>query len=152
MLILKRNTGLIKLRVYVKDAIEINKIFNIVMNKPISNITDDYALHYEAVIRNAYNCERNGVESANADEYRKLLESYWSLMQCVDNENLTSIKVAKKQFDEKCRTISSTLQEAIGKFEENKDGFEAIRKLLPQTTIHGINIVIDRILEITRIA
>lgn len=117
----------------------------------MSNITDDYALHYEAVIRKAFDCGRYGANgTADADKYRKLLGAYLSLMQSIDNDNESAIKTKKKEFYEECRTISINLQTAVDKLEEKNGSFSGIKSLLPQTTIHGINIVIDRILDKTR--
>ena len=117
----------------------------------MSNITDDYALHYEAVIREAFDCERYGANGiADADKYRKLLGAYLSLMQSIDNDNESAIKTKKKEFYEECRTISKKKKKAVDKLEEKNGSFSGIKSLLPQTTIHGINIVIDRILDKTR--
>jgi hypothetical protein len=114
----------------------------------MTNITDDYAIHYEAVIRKAYNCERNGTEAANADIYRHLLKSYVNMISSIEkNKSKNDIIDAKNKFDEKCKLISDNLSKAISELYYTYNSLGKVGDMLPQNSIHGINIVIDEILS-----
>ena len=107
----------------------------------MTNITDDYAIHYEAVICKAYNCERNGTEVANADIYRHLLESYVNMISSIEkNKSKNDIIDAKNKFDEKCKLISDNLSKAISELYYTYNSLGKVGDMLPQNSIHGINI------------
>lgn len=107
--------------------------------------TDDYALAYESIIRKAYNCKRGEIPGADASNYRELLTLYWNLMESIDHDKY-KVKVAKEKFDKQCESISGYLKDAVDKFIVKYPNISIGRDVLPQTTIHGINIAIDKIL------
>lgn len=96
---------------------------------------DDYAMRYEIIIRKAYNCERYGCKSADADIYRKLLADYLTM---INSKNLDFEK-NRELFQKQCQMVSNYLTEAAQKLK--------IYNLQEQNTIHGINVLIDNILQ-----
>lgn len=139
-----------KLSKHFCDAAFLNKqiVEEYITNNFMSNITDDYALKYEAIIRRAYCREQAGTDHTDADTYRHLLECYASLMEAIDRS--TNIKNTKAAFDQQCLAICANIKNAVEKFGESNANILIINKLLPQTTIHGINIILDKVDELTR--
>lgn len=110
--------------------------------------SDDYALYYELIICRAYNCNRYGVNAADADIYRHLLESYWHFKDSVDKGY--GIEDAKCKYNENCKQISDNLYDAISKLNNGSNFYSEIIATFPQTTVDDINSVIDRIIEKNR--
>lgn len=137
-----------KINKHFCDVAFLNKqiVEKYITNNYMSNITDDYALKYEAIIKKAYKCNRYQVQEADADIYRHLLENYEKMMNCIDTG--IGINDAKKQFDQQCLIVCGNIKRALEELNKTLPNIVIINQLLPQVTIHGINIVIDKIDQI----
>lgn len=123
-----------------------------------------YADYYEEIITESYDygyippfdmrtytinafCELGPSDGQN---YTRLSELYWGIMDCIDKGFMDLAKEVKSDFDRDCMYVSDIISGAIGKLKYKYPDMEDIIDLLPQNTIHGINIVLDRIIEIKR--
>ncbi len=123
---------------------------------------DRYADDYEEIIMEAYYCGYEApvdtrsycypgyfpIDALDRKNYLRLIELNGVLMSSIDNDWFDIVKDVKRDFDRDCRYVSDIIKDAIDKLKYNYPDMEDIIELLPQETVHGINAIIDKIMEV----
>ena len=101
-----------------------------------TNYVEDFVSKFVSVMQRA---ELGGYDQWGS-YYHVLLDRYNEVMRLADESNSEKIKEAKNEFDTELREIQQGLEQAWNAFFPEQD-------YPKQSSIHGLNIVINKIIE-----
>ena len=133
-----------KINQHFCDVTFINK--KVVEEYAASN-AEDYAMRYEGLICDIYNCGRYGVDAADADRYRRLVTDYFKLVQAQNDIHRRDESECKMAYYEILEEMNGHLKYALDNIicrkSENYETIERLKLSFPLSNILAVNSMID---------
>lgn len=140
-----------KINQHFCDVAFINKK---VVEEYAASHAEDYAMQYEWLICDIYQCGRYGVDAADADRYRRLVTNYFKLVQVQNNPCQYNEREYKNAYQSILEEMNNHLKYAIDNCRCRKtESYQKLEKLktdFPLSNILAINYMIDSMRNILK--